>query len=408
VGVRLTPERLQQLNEIPHVKSVTPEVNLYGRALLHHKAEDASIHSAPPGHKLADRLVAGEFLSAADGDTAVVTEYLLYRLGVVDDAAVRGTLGQKLRLEYRTAPSKPHLLLALFNAGRAQVTSDEQDLLDKVTKQLPGLLDRLDLTAAEKAFLRKTLKPPPTVPRSESLTLTRDFTIVGVVRGPSGPSEPRSYLDWWMDTADVVLPVRTATELFFEVPANREAGLPRAMVEADAPEDVKEVTRAVSALGLRATSLVELIEREQFTYLLLFAVMSCIAAVALLVAALGIINTMLMSVLERTREIGVMKAVGARQSHIQAVFLVEGALIGVTGGLLGLAAGWAASLPGDAWVQSLVASRLKLELHGSLLVWPAWLLLGAPLFAGVVTTLAAVYPARRAARVDPVRALRHE
>jgi putative ABC transport system permease protein len=130
--------------------------------------------------------------------------------------------------------------------------------------------------------------------------------------------------------------------------------------------------------------------------------------VALIVAALGIINTMLMSVLERTREIGIMKAVGARDSHIRAIFLVEGSFIGLIGGLFGLLLSWAASLPGDAWVRSLIATRLNVRLQESIFVFPAWLVLGAPLFAVAITTLAAVYPAHRAARVNPITTLRHE
>jgi putative ABC transport system permease protein len=409
-GAKLTPERLQQLREIPHVASVTPEVNFYSaRALLGNKSDNVFVHSAPSDHKLLrDRMIAGSFLSAPDENAAVVTEYLLYRLGITDDAGVQGVLGRKLRLEGGTGANKPYLLLALFNAGRARVEAEEQTLLDKVVKQLPAALERLDLTPAEKDFLKKTLKPPAGNERSQGDTPTREFTVVGVLRSASEMDPRNNYLNWWTQTVDVVLPVQTATDFFFAVPANREAGLPRAMIEADRSENVKEVTRAIGALGLRTTSLVELIEREQFTYLVLFAVMTCIAGVALLVAALGIINTMLMSVLERTREIGVMKAVGARHGHIQAIFLVEGALIGLTGGLLGLLVAWAVSKPADAWVTSLVASRLQLELHESLFVWPAWLLMGGPVFAAVVTTAAAVYPARRAARVNPIAALRHE
>src|SRR5208282_725790 len=235
----------------------------------------------------------------------------------------------------------------------------------------------------------------------------RDFTIAGVLRGPT-KEDPRGYREWWAENVDVVLPVQSATEFFFEVSANREGGVQRALVETDSLDNVKEVTLAIRDLGLETTSLLELIEREQFIYLLLFAAMSCIAIVALMVAAIGIVNTMLMSVLERTREIGVMKAVGARHGQIQAIFLLEGALIGLTGGLLGLLVGWALSLPADSWTRSLVSSRMKLDLQGSLFVWPAWLLVGAPLFAALVTTLAAVYPARRAARVNPITALRHE
>ena len=136
--------------------------------------------------------------------------------------------------------------------------------------------------------------------------------------------------------------------------------------------------------------------------------MTCVAGVALLVAALGIANTMLMSVLERTREIGIMKAVGAGNLHLQLIFLIEGGLIGLSGGGLGLALGWGASFPADSWVRSMVSRDLKIELSEPIFVFPAWLTLTVLAFAVIVTILAAVAPARRAARVDPVAALRHE
>ena len=143
-------------------------------------------------------------------------------------------------------------------------------------------------------------------------------------------------------------------------------------------------------------------------YLLIFSAMTIVAAVALLVAALGIANTMLMSVLERTREVGIMKAVGAGNGHVQLIFLVEGAIIGLVGGTLGLLLGWAASIPGDRWARDMVQRDMRIELKESLFVFPLWLLLAVVAFAVVVTTLAAVYPARRAAKVNPVMALRHE
>jgi putative ABC transport system permease protein len=136
--------------------------------------------------------------------------------------------------------------------------------------------------------------------------------------------------------------------------------------------------------------------------------MSVVALIALLVAAIGITNTMLMSVLERFREIGVMKALGARDSQVQALFLMEGALIGAVGGLIGLAAAWGSSFPADAWLRVQVNQRLNVKLDGSLFAFPWWLLVGGPVFAVLVTTLAAYYPARRAIRIDPVQALRHE
>src|SRR5262249_25660335 len=164
----------------------------------------------------------------------------------------------------------------------------------------------------------------------------------------------------------------------------------------------------VKAMGLRANAPLEFIERIRLMYALIFGGMTFVAAVALVVAALGIANTMLMSVLERTREIGIMKAVGAGNAQLISIFVVEGGLIGLVGGSLGMLLAWGASFPGDGWIRSSVSSDVQVFLKESIFVFPPWLAAAVLLFAVLVTTAAAVYPARRAAQIDPVAALRHE
>lgn len=143
-------------------------------------------------------------------------------------------------------------------------------------------------------------------------------------------------------------------------------------------------------------------------YLLIFSGTTCVAIVSLLVAGLGIANIMLISVLQRTREIGIMKAVGADSRDLQVIFLVEGAIIGVVGGGLGLLAAWAASFPADAWTASIASRDLRVDLNESLWSFPPWIILIVFSVALAVTVMAAVYPSRRAARIDPVAALRYE
>src|SRR5262249_36537921 len=158
----------------------------------------------------------------------------------------------------------------------------------------------------------------------------------------------------------VLLPVKAAEEMFFRLPFAREHGTDSVSVTVDRDENVKEVSARITEMGLSAYAPIEHIERERLIFVMVFTSMTCIAGVALLVAALGITNTMLMSVLERTREVGVMKAVGAANSHIQMIFLVEGALIGLAGGGLGLLLAWGTSFPVDAWVRSMVSRDLKI------------------------------------------------
>ena len=407
--IYLTPERLEALGRLPHVKAFNPDVAIFGQAIFEGKAENVQTHSSKfNDEKMQKRVVAGSYLKPEDPHSIVVSEHLLYRFGVVDDSAVQAILGKPIRLEYRTGVSKPNVFLMLFNANRHGLEQEEQQLLDKIVKNLPTLLTKLDLTVAEKKTLSKLLVPPAKPSEAEQETHSREFVIAGVIRGFAKDEHRSNYLDFWQDDVDVVLPTDTALAFHFETAANQKYGVQRVMVEVDNIESVKETAAAITAMGLSATSLVDLIEREQFTYLILFGAMTCIAGVALLVAALGIINTMLMSVLERTREIGVMKAVGARHGHILTIFLVEGALIGFIGGLLGLLLAWGVSLPSNAWVKSMVSERMRLNLTESIFVWPAWLVVGVPLFSCLITTLAAVFPARRAAGVNPISALRHD
>jgi putative ABC transport system permease protein len=117
---------------------------------------------------------------------------------------------------------------------------------------------------------------------------------------------------------------------------------------------------------------------------------------------------MLMRVLERRREIGIIKAVCAARWQLQALFVIEGGLIGFVGRLLGLILAWAISFPGDAWVRSMMQRDRKIELSGSNFAFPGWIGVTVLGFTVGVTIVAALYPARRAAKLDPVSALRHD
>jgi putative ABC transport system permease protein len=118
---------------------------------------------------------------------------------------------------------------------------------------------------------------------------------------------------------------------------------------------------------------------------------------------------MVTSVVERTREIGVLKAVGARDGQVLQLFLAEGAVIGLLGGLLGYAAARGLAGPLDRLCLRLVQEQSKTELvSNTVFEFPWWLGAGAVGVVLVVTVLAALYPALRAARIQPVEAVRHE
>ena len=282
---------------------------------------------------------------------------------------------------------------------------DEQMALRQLAWQIPGRLDKLSLTPEEVAALRKVIRPDSVA--IAPAVVADNFRVVGIFRELDDDEKKDAWSRFPADT-DLVLPRRTAVDLMFRDPARREEGINQAILFVDDMKNVKEVVDKAEALGLSTRSAVNFIERERLTYLLIFGGMTCVAAVALLVSSLGIANTMLMSVLERRREIGIMKAVGAADWQLQALFVIEGGLIGLIGGALGLLLAWSISFPGDAWVRSMVHRDMKIDLSGSIFAFPSWIGTTVVLVTVGVTVAAGLYPARHAAKVDPVTALRHD
>jgi len=170
--------------------------------------------------------------------------------------------------------------------------------------------------------------------------------------------------------------------------------------------DVDRVEKEIKGLGFRTISVSSIISNMRRAFIVVDMLLALIGSMALVVASLGIINTMVMAVLERTREIGVMKAVGAEDGDIRRIFLTESALIGVAGGLAGLLLAW---LLGRAMN---FGANIYIERQGfraeTLFHIPLWLVAAAMAFALAVSVASGLYPAGRAARIDPARALRHD
>jgi putative ABC transport system permease protein len=144
--------------------------------------------------------------------------------------------------------------------------------------------------------------------------------------------------------------------------------------------------------------------RRFFAVLDLF--LGIFGSLALAVASIGIINTLVMAILERRREIGIMKAIGASDSDVKRLFFAEAGTMGIFGGILGVALGWTIG----RLINLGTNVYLKRQHFPPEQLWyvPWWLVSGAIAFAVVVSLLSGLYPASRAARLDPVQALRYE
>jgi putative ABC transport system permease protein len=168
----------------------------------------------------------------------------------------------------------------------------------------------------------------------------------------------------------------------------------------------QDVEDRIRKLGFSAISVNDALRGAKNAFIILDIFLTLIGSIALAVSSLGIVNTMVMSILERTREIGIMKAVGASDSHIRRIFLIEASVIGVLGGAVGVAIGWTVGRVINFGVNIYI--RTQGGTPGTFFFLPLWLIASAIGFSIVVSLIAGSYPASRAAQLDPIQALRHD
>ncbi len=188
-------------------------------------------------------------------------------------------------------------------------------------------------------------------------------------------------------------------------------GYQQALVKVKDPNKVLAVNDAITALGYQAYTAQSFVQGINGFFSVLQIIFGGVGAIALLVAAIGIANTMAMAILERTREIGLMKAVGATNRDVLMVFLGEAGGIGLIGGVGGVLAGWLFSqvlnVAGMAFLAG-QAARNGGAPPSIAVSTPAWLPLFAIGFSIFIGIISGLYPALRAASLNPLQALKYE
>lgn len=222
-------------------------------------------------------------------------------------------------------------------------------------------------------------------------------TVVGVVGG-SG-EESYSVI---MDIKDLQKIVDDQNKYYNNKNNTSKGEYQNALVKVADMNDVSKIEQQIKDMGFNTYSLMQYLESMQETTNMLQAVLGVIGAVSLLVAAIGITNTMIMSIYERTREIGVMKVIGASLMDIQKLFLTEAAFIGFFGGLFGIIL---------SFIISFGINSLGAGYFGggySISVIPLWLSLLGLGFATLIGIIAGFFPARRATKLSALTAIKTE
>ena len=172
------------------------------------------------------------------------------------------------------------------------------------------------------------------------------------------------------------------------------------------PAQVEAVETAIKAKGFGAFSLLDASKNLKLLFDVLDAFFGSFGGLALVVASLGIVNTLVMAILERRREIGILKALGASDADVKMLFFTEAGCMGFAGGVVGVVIGWLISR-GINLGANIYLHRQNLP-SAELTAVPVWMAAAAIGIAIVVSLLAGLYPASRAAKLNPVEALRYE
>lgn len=180
------------------------------------------------------------------------------------------------------------------------------------------------------------------------------------------------------------------------------------IVNVDTASNVEDVLQIILEMGYDADANKEWLEATEKEFMIIEAVLGGIGAVSLLVAAIGIANTMTMSTYERTKEIGIMKVLGCSLNNIRSMFLTEAAFIGLLGGAVGVVLSFALSMLVNQFAPAFMELEISLSSGANISTIPLWLVILSIVFSTIIGMLAGFFPAQRATRLSPLAAIRNE
>jgi putative ABC transport system permease protein len=359
----LDDEAVAAFRDIKGVKSVFPDIRFPAEVRVHEEQLFSLIQVLPAefAQSALMSLRAGQTYTSDEEDSLIISDSLLRRLGIKD---LEVAIGQKVRLSTLT------LDFSNFNP-----------------MNLASMMQGENLPFAKEDY---------------------EFTIVGVTSrmGFGSPTPIRSDVFIPRGTSERMkkLPFTNMWDFFRST--EQSLGYSVVNVKVESPAFVNSVKTELQDMGYRTFALIDQFEEIRTGFLFMDMILAAVGMIAIAVASLGIMNTMVMSILERYSEIGIMKAVGAGDGDIKKIFFFESSVIGFLGGIFGLVLGWGVSGLINRVINYFLAKQGVPFID--YFNFPLWLCLGAVIFAVGVSLVSGIYPAIRAARVDPVVALRHE
>jgi putative ABC transport system permease protein len=354
--VVLNEEILEEIRSLKGVESAFPDARFPAQIRFGDREEFGFVQILPADRATQDliQLRAGRFFTSKDAQSVIVSDTFLRGAGVRDFESVVGKTIELSSLYFDLGRLKDLNFSGGLPIGR-----------EVYSLKIEGVSSRMGMGSAL-PIRSDVFLPEGTAGRMKKLVLTSLWDL-------------------------------------FSSAGGREYGLVNVRVAS--PSDLETVKAQLQELGLQTFALIDQMEEIKKSFLFLDMILAAVGMIAIVVAALGIINTMVMSILERYAEIGIMKAVGASDRDVKKIFFFESGTIGFMGGIFGFALGWVVSQVINLVVNSYLGGQGVPQF--SYFSFPWWLIVGAVFFAVLVSLAAGLYPAARASGVDPVVALRH-
>lgn len=405
----LTPAVLAEIAEWPDVADVRTYRHYQGQMRYAEKRASALfVATRCDRPDLAHLIRNGRTPNEGGGREVLVPEMLLYDLGCRSDADFAAAIGRPLTVEIggSTDGRQRSLLSSLGSGFTGLLDARQATVLLRLLGELPDLLDHSSLTDEEKVEVRKLLAPPEKPKKPGRYPSVDTYTIVGIYRAPS-PAEQKNGL-WYLNMGAVFANADGGEAIFRNLHAIDDGRFDSAEVKVHPGADLPAVVEELERRGYTANSSLRWFNNARREVTAIAVTLNIFAWISLIVAAIGITNTLVTNVVERTREIGILKALGGSRRQILGLFLLEGTLIGTLGGLLGLMLARLAAIPADNIVRGEIERQMRGEsmLSTSVFQFPLWISFATFGAAAIITTLAAIYPARRASRIEPIDALK--
>jgi putative ABC transport system permease protein len=370
---RLDDAARRQLEQLAEVVEVYPEVEFTADARLGDEGRLTRVSSLPSSASSNEAFegMLGRFFSAPDARETILHIELAQTLAEIQGLQPADLIGKEVVLRY---------------AGREPITAEADA--------------DVGLSPEEAAFGFSV------VSSEVSLRVAGIITAETVFSGPGSFENSGAYLPVQFAETLRIVEGNNMREVIGNSAMSVGEQYSDLTVRVARASSVPAVQETIKQMGFRTFSLMDFTRNLSRVFAILDLLLGIFGSLALAVASLGIVNTLVMAILERRREIGVLKALGASDRDVRQLFFAEAGVMGLAGGAGGVLMGWGIG----RIIQFVTATYLERQGVPAENIWlvPWWLVVGAMAFSLAVSLGAGMYPASRAARLDPVEALRYQ